>query len=333
MKIKNILLSVVLLQLFSISIGCTKWTEVEKEDFFVNTKTENYYKHLRAYKKSDHAISFGWHAQWNCTGPIGFNYLMGLPDSLDIVSMWGGANAGDNPAKLKDMQDVRKIKGTRLVSVNILHGIDKEEYDWSEEDNGEAAVRKYARKIVANLDEAGLDGFDLDYEPNYGAHGNIVDSKERTVWFVDELSKYLGPQSGTGKLLIIDGEPQSIPPSTGPMFDYFVVQAYSCHSDSDLDRRLQRTINNFNGVLTPEEVTRKYVVTENFEDGIDQDYTDRNGKKYKYTLEGMSRWQPKTGVRKGGIGSYKMSADYNDVSTPWYLYRNAIQLMNPAVTE
>ena len=61
------------------------------------------------------------------------------------------------------------------------------------------------------------------------------------------LGERIGPKSGTGRLLVIDGEPQSIHPETGPYFDYFIVQAYSNlagNSDANLDRRLAGTIAN-----------------------------------------------------------------------------------------
>ncbi len=70
--------------------------------------------------------------------------------------------------------------------------------------------------------------------------GNIVDDDDRMFIFVDELGKHFGPKSGTGKLLIIDGEPQSIKnrPDVGPYFDYFIIQAYKPGNDNNLDKRL-----------------------------------------------------------------------------------------------
>lgn len=312
-----------------LATSCEEWTEVETKDFFENTKTEEYYANLRAYKKSDHSISFGWYSKWFCNGPIGVNYLMGLPDSLDIVSMWGGSTPSSE-AHIRDRDEVRRLKGTRMVDVILLKGIDEEKWNWSYEDNGESAVRAYARSLVDSLEKNRLDGLDIDYEPHYGSKGNIVQYKDRVFYFVDELSKYLGPKSGTGRLLIVDGEPQAMPKETGPMFDYFVVQAYKCHNDANLDSRLSRTIQNFDGILTPEEVTIKYVVTETFESGGIKDYTDRDGNKYEWSLQGMYNWKPKTGVRIGGFGTYKMENAFMCTTIPWQLYREGIQTLNPS---
>lgn len=57
----------------------------------VNINGEDYYKALREYKKSDHPIVFGWYSEWTGTGTNMNNQLRGIPDSMDIVSLWGGA--------------------------------------------------------------------------------------------------------------------------------------------------------------------------------------------------------------------------------------------------
>ena len=96
-------------------------------------------------------------------------------------------------------------------------------------------------------------------------------------------------------MLVVDGEPQSMPAEAGILLDYFIVQAYNSYGDSDLNSRLQSTINNFDGVLTPQEVARKYIVTENFEsyaaNGGNSNYMDKEGNTFN-SLEGMARWVP-----------------------------------------
>ena len=67
-------------------------------------------------------------------------------------------------------------------------------------------------------------------------------------------------------------------------------------------------------MLSAEEVAKKYIVTENFENyaaagGVV--YTDRYGNRMM-SLEGMARWTPIVNgkkVRKGGIGTYHMEMD------------------------
>jgi hypothetical protein len=86
--------------------------------------------------------------------------------------------------------------------------------------------------------------------------------------------------------------------------------------------------------MTPQEVTRKYVVTENFEKHqatCGPTYYDRNGKVYPYSLLGMANWQPKTGVHCGGIGGYRLGKTWDHHLTPWKLFRESTQALNPAV--
>ena len=160
--------------------------------------------------------------------------------------------------------------------------------------------------------------------------------------FVDELGKYFGPKSGTGKLLVIDGEPQRITdrPEIGHYFDYFIIQAYSCSGDGNLNGRLidgnvwgPALISTFGEELGEEKVTNMTIMTENFE-AVDiamnggYDFTDSYGNKMK-SLEGMARWVPRNGFQKAGVGAYRMEAEFG--TNPEYKnMRNAIQIMNPS---
>ena len=93
-------------------------------------------------------------------------------------------------------------------------------------------------------------------------------SDENMLLFIQTLGERIGPKSGTDRLLVIDGEPQSIVSESGAYFNYFIVQAYDSPGDNtgrdNLDSRLNSTIRNFDGHLTAEEVAKKYIVTENF---------------------------------------------------------------------
>ena len=355
-------------------IQCSDWTEMEpKFTEPVNINGEDYYKALREYKKSDHPIVFGWYSEWTGTGTNMNNQLRGIPDSMDIVSLWGGA-FNLTEAQKSDLKEVREKKGLRVLycqhitdigrshtpaSVEndfIVDGVQynsKDEamaaywgwygnYGDTSEEGQEKAIRKYARVIIDSINKYNYDGFDIDYEPNYGNKGNIVDDDDRMFIFVDELGKHFGPKSGTGKLLIIDGEPQSIKnrPDVGPYFDYFIIQAYKPGNDNNLDKRLidggvagPGLVQTYGSVMSEEQITKMTIMTENFE-AVDAamdggyPYTDRYGNSMK-SLEGMARWQPKNGFRKGGVGSYHMEAEYP--TNPEYKnLRKAIQIMNPS---
>ena len=232
-------------------------------------RSEQYYEQLRAYKQTDHPVAFGWFGNWVGAGASLENSLRGLPDSVDFVSIWGNWHSL-NDVRKADLAYVQQKKGTRALICFIVanvgdqltpEGIDPIEY-WGE---GEQGIRRYANAICDTIDKYGYDGFDYDYEPHYGSPGNISGRPEAEKVFIEELGKRIGRKSGTQKLLVIDGEPQSINPEVGDYFNYFIVQAYACSGDANLDARLSGTIRNFDGVLTPREVAKRYIVTENFE--------------------------------------------------------------------
>lgn len=368
---KIYLLYIVLISLATTSlIGCSDWTESEAKTFPESIVSDEYYAALRAYKQTDHQVAFGWFGGWSGEGAFMKSSLAGIPDSVDIVSIWdNGTNLSE--AQRKDMAFCQNMKGTKIIYCSIIGGVgDKltpqnildnwEEMGYnskqeaindfwgypSDESNIEAvetSIRKYAKAIVDTLNLYGYDGFDIDYEPVAGPYtGNIVNSDEHLFFFIDELGKYLGPKSGTGRLLVIDGEPQRITtkPEIGTDFDYFIIQAYKPGSDSNLDKRLidgkvwgPGLVETFGGVMTEEVITRRTIMTENFEatdaamDG-GYPYTDRYGNSMK-SLEGMARWQPRNGFRKGGVGTYHMEAEFG-TSPEYKNIRRAIQIMNPS---
>ena len=368
---KIYLLYIVLISLATTSlIGCSDWTESEAKTFPESIVSDEYYAALRAYKQTDHQVAFGWFGGWSGEGAFMKSSLAGIPDSVDIVSIWdNGTNLSE--AQRKDMAFCQNMKGTKSVYCSIIGSVgDKltpqnildnwEEMGYNSEQEAinafweypsdesniqavEVSIRKYAKAIIDTLNLYGYDGFDIDYEPVAGPYtGNIVDKDEHLFFFIDELGKYLGPKSGTGRLLVIDGEPQTMTtkPEIGTYFDYFIIQAYKPGSDSNLDKRLidgkvwgPGLVETFGGVMSEELITKRTIMTENFEatdaamDG-GYPYTDRYGNSMK-SLEGMARWQPRNGFRKGGVGTYHMEAEFG-TSPEYKNIRRAIQIMNPS---
>lgn len=363
---KIYLLYFVLLSITSTTwIGCSDWTEPEAKDYF-QAPSEEYYAALRAYKKSKHPIAFGWFGNWTGEGASLVNSMAGIPDSVDIVSIWGNWSDITKMQK-KDLAFCQQKKGTRFPLCFIIASIGdqitpqavrdnyeengfasadeavKSFWGWVEDDEAaiESAIRKYASAIADTIHKYNYDGFDIDYEPNFGHSGNLSGYSNRMLIFVQELGKYFGPKSGTGKVLLVDGEPQSMPAESGPYFDYFIIQSYKSSGDRDLNNRLlyygpngtKALIENFKDVMSEEEITNKLVVTENFESvaaAMDGGYpfTDQYGNSMK-SLEGMARWKPENGFAKGGVGTYHMEAEYP--TNPEYKnLRKAIQIMNPS---
>lgn len=316
------------LLLFSmVVLSCSDWTETDPltiQNPF--EKTEEYYQNLRAYKASDHQIAFGWFGGWNPEAPSMSKSLISIPDSVDVISIWGDYKV-DTDAKKADLKYVQEKYGTKVTFTIFAHDL-PEEYEDSDE-----GIRQYAKDVAARVFENGYDGLDLDYEPGFAGYTFYFMNKAKMQVFVEALGEVLGPKSQSGKLLIIDGVPGYLNPGLNEYFDYGVVQSYYSSGYTDLQNR-------FNSARNVGWRPEQYIFTEDFEkhwsDG-GANFKQRDNTSVR-SLEGMANFQIQLTIdgetamyRKKGCGTYHMEYDYNN--TPSYKYlRQAIQLMNPAGT-
>ncbi|MGV8094736.1 MAG: glycoside hydrolase family 18 [Mangrovibacterium sp.] len=345
----KILYSIPLL-LFAASLisGCD--TDTEAEDILLlYTYDEQYFKDLRAYKESDHSIAYVWFADYNKSTSLA-NRFAGLPDSVDICSLWGGIPSPDvNPLAYEEMRFVQNVKGMKLVIPTIVRIEDEVHYGEEEfyrlfqesyvVQEGETeeqrlekrhqAIEMYADHLLKEIWDHDLDGLDLDYEPE----GDRLSGANFT-YFVQYLGGIIGPQSeNPDKLLIVDFYSNYPNAETESYVNYFVRQAYTQGFTEHSAARLQSYYNGLNWCPP-----HKFVVTENIGDHWrtgGSPFTEADGNTLTpegerlYSLEGMARWNPTQG-KKGGFGAFYVQRDYN--STPPYKYlRRAIQAQNPAV--
>lgn len=317
--------------LFFLSFGAfvLSCTEIETLDVVVPyEKSDEYYANLRAYKANkDREIWFGWFGGWKANTANRVSFLQSAPDSCDILSIWGDYQ-NLSEAQLKDLRFVQQVKGTRVTFTVFAHEIPEEFMEGENKDQVTVeGIKAYAKSLVDIMNEYGYDGIDLDYEPGFGGNGPLVSwpgHYDNMEVFVKALGKYIGPKSGTDKLLIIDGVPYHLKEGLCDYFDYGVVQSYNSRSWTDLQNRFNSAAQNG---WTPE----KYIFTETFEGGVGGvEHTLRDGSTV-LSLEGMARFLPeyngKIVKRKGGCGTYHMENDYS--SNPVYKYtKNAIRIMN-----
>lgn len=303
----------------------TEALEVQK----LKTYDEQYYENLRAFHKSDHEVSFAYYEGWSpVEGVSGYKdpaswgeRMIGLPDSIDIVNLWMGVPTNNPeaqgahftgttyaPIAYQDMKICQEKKGIRFVmhadasNYNHKFTVDGVEYDMSKEGSGvsDETMAAYAKWIANTVDEPGLDGVDIDYE---GWSGNNL------VRLVKELSQYMGPKSPhPEKLLIVDYFNTTPPSELNDYCDYFVQQAYS-----------NQTSARFPGNLDDS----KMIFCESF--GV---FYATGGKLLDY-----ARMKPGNG-RKGGCGVFFLGRNYYSQSgIPYNEFRQAIQIMNPAVND
>lgn len=318
-------------------------TDIESKDIQKPLTYDNlYYQNLRDYKASDHSIAFMWFAQYGAQNSMAVRFA-GLPDSLDIVSLWGGIPDSSQTDIWQELRFVQKVKGTKMLVVAItrmdaeestlpfkqeqLRGLDMPE--GAERDSTlNHAIDMYADYFADQVFDNDLDGFDADYEPE----GDWL-SGSRFQRFMNRLSLYMGPNPNQtkeerlaflqqrygskitlddcNKLLCVDSNGQVNNNSyIVPMCDYYFVQAYGGGVGTGTTY----------GVWPVE----KAVFCENVGDAWESD------------LQGLKRqaaWQPSTG-RKGGFGAFFGHRNYNVTqynTTPYAIFRECIQTQNPAV--
>lgn len=317
--------------------GCSKYNEPVPLEFAAlkpKIGSPEYYEALRAYKQSDHAICFGWWGESDgengASSDVSLRYI-GLPDSMDIVSLWGGFPR--NPAVFDEMQYVRKVKGTKFVMVMFGSGVQalmvkNDSALFVVAKDTMTAIDNVVKAIADTVDKYQIDGFDLDYETAYGDNtffgkgGGTVTNDRYTQRLFKSFSKYFGPMSGTDKVLIVDGQ---FDRGIEPYINYLAQQSYNSGSASALQSRFTT----FGVGILP---SKKFIVTENMQQygptGVSFMY---NGVNVGSVL-GMAYWNP-VGGRKGGFGAYIMESDaMSDPSVGHYsVLRKGIQIQNPAL--
>jgi hypothetical protein len=380
-KYMKTVLAVLAIGLF---VACDDWTETESKYEPESLppgmgQTEEYYANLRAFKATmfDRKLSWGWFGTWSGEGAYLFNSLAGLPDSLDIAAIWGNEWHNMTDSRKKDLEFVQKKKGTRVVVTQLVGNFDwlemapagtetledalaywgwEGDVDVHDSKNGsyamypdsvtpkqEGAIRKYAAALADSIISRGLDGYDMDWEAQW-TRGSLASYTERLLIYVDELSKFFGPKSGTNRLLIVDGYVGRLDPRFAPYFNLYVLQAYRSSSNSSLNNGTDRftgLISKFKDTYTPDEIAKKTVVTEDYEGGRGSTggvtFTLPNGQGKVNSIKGMAMWQPEangiTYARSGGCGAYHIEYEYKaSGALPGYypFMREAIQIMNPA---
>lgn len=290
-----------------------------------------YYKNLRDYKKSDHSIAWGWFADYTQSTSLATRFL-GLPDSLDICSLWGGIPSDDSthvdthylPEVYREMKYVQEVKGTKLVVPTIIRIRTRPEfYDsiWVKQNDPQAAMRAYAQDLLRPIFENGLDGIDMDYEPEGDplSGGNLD-------YFVEYVGQFVGPMASPDSTFTYpDGYTIKGNPNMLLCIDYY-GSAPSSNTNKFTNWYVNQTYGGSPGRVPFSGCPTEKVV-----------YTENVGDNWKAAecgqLLNYARYQPSTG-RKGGFGAFFMHRDYINTGYGCSNYanmRHGIQIQNPAI--
>ena len=357
---KNILFGAVLGVFFAFGIlgsSCTKWTQPEAEDFYKGP-SQSYIDNLGDFQGSPHKVMFGWFGNWAGEGGSMQYQLMGLPDSVDLVSLWlcyGNLSEGQQ----KDLAAFQARGGKAYLcwtARNIGEGLTdnymkledgtiltKEESGlsddawrkkfWGFEDGTDSSKRaacvKFAKALADTCRKYNIDGYDYDMEALgdlcTGSDTSLINTFFRTL--ITEFAK-------DGRNLNID-----IPGGTGWLSYYVMVaddvlrdikyliwQTYEL-STSGLESFFYSSgsgVRNRNPEMF-ETVFAKSIVTATFERAVDK----------HYFLEQMA-WKPSFGLDYAGHGAYHIEYDYPDDNSvmPGVDYptvRKGISILNPPI--
>lgn len=301
-----------------------------------------YLQDLRAYKKSDHPVMFGWFAYWNPESPDLTFSLDHLPDSVDFVSNWG-ASWNLNDIKKEQLARLQN-KGTRMTVGWIIEGVgnglqNAPEGGWS--NSPYVAIEQYARAIADSIEKYGYDGLDFDYEPSFrspfknGMHCGdpqnwtvgmpesewavsrpIIScqqssNKEYENFFFTKLREFIPAH----KMLNINGSIHYLDASVLDKFNYFVYQSYNntarnwtATTTSTIARARAAGI-----TITP----KQFIYTETFQNA------ENNAKNFDTNYAAVA----KSGA--GGIGAFHINEDY--LYSKYANLKRTIQAVNPAM--
>ncbi len=275
---------------------------------------------LIAYKQSKHELMIGFYRTYG--GHYGS--ITSLPDSLDIIDIFGSLSDKHFGDSLKNyFVPSLHAKGTRVTltgDLTIPAGVTHDS----------AGYAITAKRIVDTLNKYGLDGFDIDIESN--PSGSDLTDKAGVYM---ALSKYLGPKSGTGKLLTFDTNQSgsnSLFRKVYSVVSYVLLQSYGRGTLS-----MQSTWNSFSPYISASQFIPSFSFYEEngYPGNIWYDITypeNHTGNAYD-----IARWEP-SGTKKGGEFGYAIDRDAplksstdNTIYAPDYrVTRDLIQIMNPA---
>ncbi|NIG56788.1 glycosyl hydrolase family 18 protein [Chitinophaga sp. Cy-1792] len=260
---------------------------------------------LIAYKNSPHQLMMGYYRTWGdyVTDPVNYKTRMtDLPDSLDIVSVFTDYTPATNP-----YWDTLKLvyvpylhaRGTKVVYTGGY---------FAGASTNPTGLASWVSGIMTMINTYNYDGYDIDIEST--ATGTTLQDQ---IACFQALSQYLGPLSGTGKLLIYDTNQNGNALMSGikNMVSYVFLQAYWRNVTS-----LQGTFNTYSSYITPS----RFLVGVSYEDGTGYQAGQ---------MPAYAAWQPTQGT-KGGVFAYGIDMEGPNSGRNYVTTNAAIQAMNPA---
>ncbi len=341
---------ITILSIGAVLLGCVKEEKIVIQQFTEPGSEEftnaDYYAQLRAYKESDHILSYvfmGRYATLEGAANLNIEYttmehrFIALPDSLDIVNLWMGAPTDQehsdfcwfrngepdyqfdfSPSAYDDMQYCRRVKGTRFVlHADASHWGQQFQLIDEVEKDGVMVKDTTVWTLSKNKQDTHEAYAEFLYRKclAYNIDGLDFDyegwGEKQINWVVDYLATKMGPNAETEegkKLLLIVDYWSSVPPTNcWNKCDYIVRQAYSVQSGYSS-----------NSALASPGDPKKYIICEQWEQGSPLNFT-QGGKRWTdpstnefgedlYSMEAYALFCKNGGGK--GFGAYYIDNDY-----------------------
>ena len=193
------------------------------------------------------ALAFGWFGSWSNQGSSSLYYsLKGIPDSVDIVSIWGPYGSLTDYQK-EDLKYVQEVLGTRVVFTVFSHNMANLPGKF---ENIAENIPAAAQAIADTIHKYGYDGIDFDHECSTK---DLFYKEENMTALLKETRQRIGPD----KIIMVDGFVDLISKEGWDYANFAVSQAYGASSATRLKQRYD-WIKEYIG-------SNRYIVTENFE--------------------------------------------------------------------
>ncbi len=248
----------------------------------------------------DPPLQFAYFRTWHdrAVDPTRPNSIADVPAEVDLVFVFPDYTPDDSPFwdVLRDEYvPALHARGTRAVRTTDIRAVLDPRFPDTPDGH-----RANAEALVQELVEAhGLDGLDIDMERD------LTEAETaRATGVFRELSRLIGPLSGTGRLFVYDTNRDGTVPlfvATADCVDVVLVQSYGRSVAS-----LQGTWDTFAPHIAPEQYLIGFSFYEENDDWNEWDDTSEPFEESRAAA--FADWQPE-GAVKGGIFSYAVDRD------------------------
>ncbi|WP_443416122.1 EndoS/ChiA family endoglycosidase [Brachybacterium tyrofermentans] len=245
-------------------------------------------------------LEFAYFRTWHdrAVDPTRPNSMGEIPAEIDLAFVFPDYTPDDSPfwtVLREEYVPVLHSRGTRAVRTTDIRAV----LDPAFPDTADGHRANAEHLVETLVEEHALDGLDIDME-------RTLDEAEtaRAAGVFLELSRLIGPKSGTDRLFIYDTNRDGGVPlfqATSDCFDYVLVQSYGRSTSS-----LQATWDSFAPFIDPEQ----YLIGFSFYEENDDwnEWNDTSEPFEDSRAVEFADWQP-DGATKGGIFSYAVDRD------------------------